>query len=120
MQFCAVRLQDIKAFSVPDNLVDEVVGVLGSKHGQSGPCRHALLKSDHLGVGGEDGRLVHVLNRDGDSCRGLEGGLNAARQMGLVGHHYSQHEGTIHLKIHRLGKGNHGETEFGWRVGHRK
>lgn len=90
--------------SAPDNLVDEVVRVLGNKHRQSGPCWYTLLETDHLWVDREDRRLVHILNRDGDSRRGLKGGLNAARQMSLVGHHHSQHEGSIHLKVHRLEK----------------
>lgn len=88
--------------SVPDNLVDEVVRVLSGKHGESRPRRHTLLKADRLGVDREDGRLVHVLDRDGDPRCGLKRGLDAAGQVGLVGHHHGQHEGTIHLKINGL------------------
>lgn len=87
---------------VPDNLVDEVVGVLGGEHGERGARRHSLLEADHLGVDGEDGRLVHVLDGDGDAGRRLEGGLDTAGQVGLVGHHHGQHEGAIHLEINRL------------------
>lgn len=82
--------------------MDEVVGVLSSKHGERGPCGHALLEADHLGVDGEDGRLVHVLDRDGDARRGLQRGLDATGQVGLVGDHHGQHEGPIHLEVHRL------------------
>lgn len=79
-----------------------MVGVLGGEHGERGARRHSLLEADHLGVDGEDGRLVHVLDGDGDAGRGLERGLDAAGQMGLVGHHHGQHEGAIHLEINRL------------------
>ncbi len=98
----AEPLHTVVSFKVPDSLVNEVVRVLSSEHGQSGPCWHPLLKADHLGVDREDGRLVHILNRNGDSCCGLKRGLDAAGQVGLVGHHHGQHESTIHLKIHRL------------------
>lgn len=90
------------AWGLPDYLMDEVVRVLGSEHGQGGPRRHALLKANHFGVDGEDGRLVHVLDRNGDPCCGLERGLDAARQVGLVGDHHRQHEGAVHLEIDRL------------------
>lgn len=107
-------LHNMVCFKVPDNLVDEVVRVLSGKHSESGPCRHTLFKAYHLGVDGEDRRLVHILNRNGDSRCGLKRGLDAASQVGLVGNHHSQHEGTIHLKIHRLEKkrgGGREETE---------
>lgn len=97
--------------TVPDGLVDEVVRVLGRKHCESGPCRHTLLKADHLGVDWEDGRLVHVLNRDGDPRRGLEGRLNAAGQVGLVGYHHRQHKGAVHFEIHRLQGNREGRSE---------
>lgn len=88
--------------SLPDNLVNEVVRVLGSKHSKSGPCRHALLKANHLRVDREDRRLINILNRDGDSCCGLKWRLDAAGKVGLVGHYHRQHEGAVHLKVHRL------------------
>lgn len=87
---------------VPDDLVDEVVGVLGGKDGERGSCWHSFLEADGLGVDREDGRLVDILHWDGDARRGLQWGLDAASQVGLVGHHHCQHEGAIHLKIHRL------------------
>lgn len=106
--FCCVSLlltlYILVSFKVPDNLVDEVVGVLSGEHGKSGPCWHTLLKADRLGVDREDGRFVHILNRNGYTCCGLKRGLDAAGQVGLVGHHHGQHEGTIHLKIHGLQK----------------
>lgn len=86
-------------FSVPDDLVDEVVGVLSSEHSQGGACWNPLLKTDHLGVDGEDGRLVHVLNGNGDSCCGLKGRLDAGGQVGLVGYDHGQHERTVHLEV---------------------
>jgi len=82
-----------------------VVGVLGGEHGQRGAGGNALLEADHLGVDGEDGRLVDVLHRDGDARRGLERRLDAAGQVGLVGDHHGEHEGAVHLEIHRLGGG---------------
>lgn len=47
---------------LPDDLVDEVVGVLGGEDGECGPCWHSLLKADRLGVDWEDGRLVDILH----------------------------------------------------------
>lgn len=82
--------------------MDEVVGVLSSEHGQGGPRWHALLKADHFGVDGEDGRLVDVLDGYGDARGGLERGLDAAGQVGLVGDHHRQHEGAVHLEVDRL------------------
>ena len=99
------------AWGLPDYLMDEVVGVLSSEHGQSGPRWHALLKANHFGVDGEDGRLIHVLDRNSDACRGLEGRLDAACQVGLVGDHHRQHEGAVHLEIHRLGGARWGAVE---------
>lgn len=90
--------------------MDEVVGVLRGEHGQSGPRRHPLLKANHFGVDGEDRRLVYVLDGNGDPRRGLERGLDAACQVGLVGDHHRQHEGAVHLEIDRL-------EETRWRRG---
>lgn len=90
------------AWSVPDYLMDEAIGVLSSKHRQSGPRWHALLKANHFGVDREYGRLVYVLDRNGDPCRGLERGLYAACQVGLVGDHHRQPEGAVHFEIDRL------------------
>lgn len=95
-------LHIVVSFKVPDNLVDEVVRVLSREHGQNGPCWHTLLKADQFGICGEDRRLVHILNRNGYTRCGLKWWLDAACQVGLVGHHHSQHEGTVHLKINWL------------------
>lgn len=97
-------LHIVVSFKVPDNLVDEVVRVLSSEHSKSGTCWHTLLKADSFGIDREDGRLVHILNWNGDTRCRLKRGLDATCQVGLVGHHHSQHEGTIHLKINRLKK----------------
>lgn len=91
--------------------MDEVVGVLSSEHGQGGPRWHALLEANHFGVDGEDGRLVHVLDRNGDPCCGLERGLDAAGQMGLVGDHHGQHEGAVHLEVDWLEESRRGGTQ---------
>lgn len=93
--------------------MDEVVRVLSREHREGGPCRHALLKADDLGVDGEHGRLVHVLNRDGDSGCGLQRGLDTACQVGLVGHHHGQHEGAIQLKVDWLERKRSGGIESG-------
>lgn len=101
--------------SLPDNLVDEVVGVLSSEHSKSGPCWYTLLKANHLRVDREDRRLIYILNRDGDSCCGLKWRLDAAGKVGLVGHYHGQHESTVHLKIHRLERNRRDERERGER-----
>ena len=48
--------------TLPDGLVDEVVRVSGSKHGDSGACWDALLEADEFGVHGKHGGLVDILN----------------------------------------------------------
>jgi len=58
-----------------------------------------------FGVGGEVGGFVDVLDGYGDPGRGLERRLDPTGQVGLVGHHHRQHEGTVHLKVHWLGEG---------------
>ena len=88
---------------LPDGLWHlQPVRVGGRECCQAGASRDSLLKADVLGVGGEVRRLVDVLDGDGDSRCGLERGLDAAGQVGLVGDHHRQHEGTVHLIVHRL------------------
>lgn len=58
---------------VPDCLLHlQSVGIRGREGGQGGAGGDALLEADVLGVGGEEGRLVDVLDGDGDACRGLK------------------------------------------------
>ncbi|KAA8593454.1 hypothetical protein FQN60_009570, partial [Etheostoma spectabile] len=83
---CPTHYRMTSSHQSPGN--EEVTGarsVGGGKHGKGGPCWHTFLKADHLGVDGEDRRLIHILNRNGDSCCGLRRGQDATGQHAIIG-----------------------------------
>lgn len=58
---------------VPDCLLHlQSVGIRGREGGEGRAGGDALLETYVLGVGGEVGRLVDILDGDGDACRGLQ------------------------------------------------